>query len=986
MSRVFSRKQFSYYLGEQRALLDIITGYVPNPSPFPTATPTPTPTLTPTPTSTPLPELQWLTSLDFTFRLQASSNLDGSIFNNITGNTPAGFFTTGVWAGDKWIVGGSLGGLVSKSTNGYDWDGIDDLSSIMFGGTAQVNKLLYANGRTWAFGRSTNSRGAYTLDGTDWVNNSGINSVLTNSLSIVWDAVYDGVQQYVLVGTTGSTVGGRTLISNDGLSWTGYSSINTFIPSPRNITYGNGRYVAAGFTGTSTGVVAAHSNDGQTWSGLTALSSLFTTSINYLFYANGMWHALGRGTNKAAYSYDGLNWSANTGANSILTTQALGINYANGYWVMGGGGTTSGSGQIIYSTDGLNWSSSTINGTTGGTIYYPIVAKNYNPYPTPTPTATMTTPTPTPSATNTPTPTNTPTLTSTPTLTPTNTPTLTNTPTETPTQTPTATPTETPTATPTNTPTLTSSPVVSGLLLDTYTGASYAYSVRKLRTGYSGSAMRVRRASDNTEQDITFDINGDLDTTALTTFCTGTIGYVKTWYDQTTNGRDLTQTDTSLQGEIYNGGVITRNSRPSIYSLHKNYLVNYSLTTPTHHFLTLEKNGTGQNNAHFVDNPNRTLIGNFPNLILFNGSILTWGGGDIGTLGLGVITALFNGTNSAVNFNNGTKTIGDAGSTATTGIPNELGAQPNKPNAYYSEWIVYEFDQTANENAIQTNINNYFSLWVNPTPTPTPTPTLTPTPTSTIPGFDPDAQAFITAANITDPTEQTALNTLVVDLKGYGLWTKMVAAYPFIGGSASSMKYNLKNPVDSDAAFRLTFNGGFTYTSSGCTPNGTDGYAITHAGKTQLDANDFHWSYYSNTNSVADDIEAGSYTNGNFEADLIRDVNFGQVKFAVGSVNLQITGLGTIPSNYYFIGSRENVSSTKIFNNGVLQYSSTTTNTQTLPDELYLFAGEYLGTVANFSNRRSGFVSFGTGLSNDNAANLTTAVNTFNTTLGRNTF
>ena len=52
-------------------------------------------------------------------------------------------------------------------------------------------------------------------------------------------------------------------------------------------------------------------------------------------------------------------------------------------------------------------------------------------------------------------------------------------------------------------------------------------------------------------------------------------------------------------------------------------------------------------------------------------------------------------------------------------------------------------------------------------------------------GVDPDAQAFITAAGITNPTQQAAINTLVVDLKGYNVWTKMKALYPFVGGTAS---------------------------------------------------------------------------------------------------------------------------------------------------------------------------------------------------------
>lgn len=92
---------------------------------------------------------------------------------------------------------------------------------------------------------------------------------------------------------------------------------------------------------------------------------------------------------------------------------------------------------------------------------------------------------------------------------------------------------------------------------------------------------------------------------------------------------------------------------------------------------------------------------------------------------------------------------------------------------------------------------------------------------------DPDAQAFITAAAITDPTQQTAIDTLVKGMKADGIWTKMKAIYPFVGGTASSHKFNLKDPRDLDAAYRLVFNGGWTHSSTGATPNGTNGYADT---------------------------------------------------------------------------------------------------------------------------------------------------------------
>lgn len=100
-------------------------------------------------------------------------------------------------------------------------------------------------------------------------------------------------------------------------------------------------------------------------------------------------------------------------------------------------------------------------------------------------------------------------------------------------------------------------------LLDTYTGAAAAYSLRKLRTGET-QAVRVRRASDNTEQDIGFDGSGGLDTTALASFCSGTDGFVVTWYDQSGNNNDATQSTTGSQAKIYDSatGVLLENSKP----------------------------------------------------------------------------------------------------------------------------------------------------------------------------------------------------------------------------------------------------------------------------------------------------------------------------------------------------------------------------------------------------------------------------------------
>jgi hypothetical protein len=103
------------------------------------------------------------------------------------------------------------------------------------------------------------------------------------------------------------------------------------------------------------------------------------------------------------------------------------------------------------------------------------------------------------------------------------------------------------------------------LLLDTYSGAAAAYSLRKLRTDYTGSAIRVRRASDSAEQDIGFTLAGELDVAALTAFCGAGDGFVAVWYDQQNSNNGVQVTATS-QPKIFDSvtGIITENSKPAI--------------------------------------------------------------------------------------------------------------------------------------------------------------------------------------------------------------------------------------------------------------------------------------------------------------------------------------------------------------------------------------------------------------------------------------
>ena len=106
----------------------------------------------------------------------------------------------------------------------------------------------------------------------------------------------------------------------------------------------------------------------------------------------------------------------------------------------------------------------------------------------------------------------------------------------------------------TRTPTIGASP---GLIVDQVGGTlQAAWSTRKVVTSYNGSALRVRRSSDNSELDIGFDASGNLNTTTLLAHVGANQGYVVTWYDQSGNGNNVTQSTALAQPQIVVGGSI----------------------------------------------------------------------------------------------------------------------------------------------------------------------------------------------------------------------------------------------------------------------------------------------------------------------------------------------------------------------------------------------------------------------------------------------
>jgi hypothetical protein len=249
-------------------------------------------------------------------------------------------------------------------------------------------------------------------------------------------------------------------------------------------------------------------------------------------------------------------------------------------------------------------------------------------------------------------------------------------------------------------------------------------------------------------------------------------------------------------------------------------------------------------------------------------------------------------------------------------------------------------------------------------------------------GVDPDAQAFITAASITDPTEQSAINQLVVDLKGYSIWTKMKALYPFVGGTASQHKWNLKDPRDLDAAFRIVFNGGITHSSNGVQFGGVNCFGNTNFIPSTVTAqNSFAFGLYSRTNTDGVIQDMGSTGNGAVYTELqLRNAN--EFKGVINSSLTRIVSTNTNSQGFYTM-SRTAATTIKNYKNGTLLTTAATSSIGNVNAAIYIGGFNNQGGLQFPSNRQYSFSYISDGLTDTEASNFYTAVQEFQTTLGR---
>ena len=257
--------------------------------------------------------------------------------------------------------------------------------------------------------------------------------------------------------------------------------------------------------------------------------------------------------------------------------------------------------------------------------------------------------------------------------------------------------------------------------------------------------------------------------------------------------------------------------------------------------------------------------------------------------------------------------------------------------------------------------------------------------------LDPATSAFITATGITDATIINAVNRLVLNYKGQGnlnssvdLWSVSNAIFPYVGGTATTNMYNLKDPRNLDAAFRLAFSGGWTHNSNGITGNGINTFANTFLKPNNLGQDSHRVLGYVRNDIGGSAFEAvisatnAAFTNGlGFETRKSTNSHSTYSNSGFNPVtNSNRTGLVGV--------NRTNSSNYKVFRNGSALYTVTNASQTPLNINLFVGAQNNNGSTINYSTANLAIIVCGDGLSDANALIEYNIIQQFQTDLGRN--
>lgn len=265
-------------------------------------------------------------------------------------------------------------------------------------------------------------------------------------------------------------------------------------------------------------------------------------------------------------------------------------------------------------------------------------------------------------------------------------------------------------------------------------------------------------------------------------------------------------------------------------------------------------------------------------------------------------------------------------------------------------------------------------------------------------GFgDPDALAFFArvanAGGSLTNTEKAAVNTLVTDLKGYGIWSSMKAIYPMVGGGTGSTAARQaaceQNLVS--ASFTGVFSSGWNFASTGAESNGISAFFDTTFN------NQANWTSTSNgsmgfvsrTNPTAAtqcDMGSGTILNGSNSSTIYSRYSGDQFYSGLNCTRVD-PGDSNTSSIGFFVTSRTTTTAYTRHKRGTSTINTTITDSiGTNPNKtIYLGAGNDATTNAarNYSDREFDFCFIGDGLTQTQVDNYWTALQTFNSTLSR---
>lgn len=250
----------------------------------------------------------------------------------------------------------------------------------------------------------------------------------------------------------------------------------------------------------------------------------------------------------------------------------------------------------------------------------------------------------------------------------------------------------------------------------------------------------------------------------------------------------------------------------------------------------------------------------------------------------------------------------------------------------------------------------------------------------------PEAQAFLTAAGITDPTITNAINRLVLNYKGKGnlnnsvdLWADTDMILPIIGGNATSHRVGLKTATN-----MITFFGGLTHNANGITGNGSNGYGLLTIAPDSLLQNNNRVAGY-----VRTDIGGSGFagligaSNSGFSNGL--DVEINKSSATLATYNNTSFNTSALATRTGLFGINRTVNTAyKEYRNGNVLRTVTANSLAPIATAFVILANNNNGSPINFSPENVAFYVAGKGLSDTNILLEYQIIQQFQTDLARN--